>query len=278
MNGFYHIKVVHEVFDKHLTPAGVDRVIRYNFNVDFYGCTGWMLLLKRVYPLYPLARHWYDKHDHIDQMDSAEIVETWRGYVDRINATIDDAAFPPSKPDRIFHTLGRASHALTDVYSHTCIAQLIYDYFSGDAVGKAAFGAASKALPDFLIDDGPTLSQLLGDAEYAPFRKNWLPKLFAFQCLPDTGPNSHCERGIDGPNSKGVMDDAYPRLWNTAYALAVRDVSLVIGAYFTRLKAENPAKFDVVTGFRRDAGLGPAGEGPCFRRARFWARLVGGWE
>jgi hypothetical protein len=279
MNTLYHINVVRAAFKDYLSPTSIDRVLRYNFNTDFYGSPGWKIMEHKVFPLYPLARHWYFRFDHFDQLDGPDaIIETWHMHKNRIMDLIDNSKYPPKKLGPIFRILGRSSHALTDIPSHTNFVHLLYEYLQEDPAARKMVEASGKKLGEYIGEFGPTFGYILTAPEYSGFREKYIPRLLSFISIPDSGPTSHSECGIDSPNSPACKKDSRQELFNVALNLSMREVIDVIREFFERLRIENSEKFRILTEAFRDSGMAPDEPGKYARRARFWATKVGGWD
>ncbi|MFA6447970.1 MAG: hypothetical protein WCX65_00740 [bacterium] len=276
MNTLYHIQVAHAAFDKYLTPKAVDVVIRYNFNTDFYSSIGWKALQHKVVPFYPIARRWYKRSDHFDEMpDSGEIVATWNHHYGLIMDLLDDAKYPPNKLKPIWRILGRSSHALSDITAHSNLVHLYFEYFANEPDARKTFEASGKSMEDFLAESGPTLGMIISEPRYADFREKYFPRYFSYQSMVDVGPRCHDECSLDKPTSKGCRGN--PVLFKIAFAIAQREAVDIVHAFFEKLKAENPAKFKSLAEAFNDAG--PQGEhGKYASRARFWAAKFGGWD
>lgn len=279
MNTLYHIRIVKAAFNEYLSPLAVDHVIRYNFNTDFYGAIGWKIKLYKVFPFYPIARRWYMNSDHFDQLATPEtIVKNWHIHRDRIMELADDSKYPPKKIWPIFRILGRSSHAISDIPSHTNFFNVLYDYYRDEPDARKVVEASGKSIADYLTLNGPTFGQIVFSPQYSDFREKYFPKLFSFISIPDIGPLSHAECGIDAPSSPACKNDDYPGIFDIVLNLAKRDVTVIIRDFFEKLRNENPEKFKIITEAFRGAEPAPGEPGKYERRAFFWATKVGGWD
>ncbi|HOY64591.1 MAG TPA: hypothetical protein PLK80_10150 [bacterium] len=278
MNTLYHLSIVKTAFRDHLSPAAIDTVARYNFNTDFYGVIGWKALNWKVFPLYPFARRWYQELDHFDHWQEPEkIIENWRMHRDLIMEIADDKKHPPGKLESMYRILGRSSHAISDLTSHTNFVPMLFEYYSEDEEAKAKLLESGMTAAEYIPENAPTFGHVLNLPAYARFREKYLPKLFAFISVPDEGPRSHSECGMDSPNEPRTYGNLHPGIFKSVYRISERDVSNIVRELFDKLKIENPAKFQALAEDRRDILIGPDG-GPRERRARFWAQKVGGWD
>ncbi len=275
MNTLYHFNAAHSVFDKYLSPKAMDIVIRYNFNTDYYSAIGWKALQYKVYPLFPVARYWYKNIDHFDEMNSSEeVLATWRHHRDLLMSVADDAKFPPNKLRWMLRILGRSSHALTDISSHTNYVHLMRKYYSTEAGPRGEVAASGKSVDDFLRDSGPSFGSMVNDAKFADFREKYLPELFAYQSIVDKGPRSHSESGVDSPKSTACAND--PKLFEVSFSMSLRNTAEVVEALFEKLKKENSVKYKALTEAYRDVQA--AAPGKYEKRSRWWAEKVGGWD
>lgn len=278
MNSLYHIQVARAAFEEYLTPRGLDWVIRGNFNTDFYGSMGWMLLLKKVYPLYPAARHWYKAIDHLDQnADYATTVAGWNELRRRIDECADNALYPPAAVKKMFIALGRASHSLTDIYAHSVYVELLYDYYRSDAEAKQQVEQSGLPLHEFIGKHAPTFGEVVDNEDaHRRLLDNFIrPGMYTLIALPDEGPRSHSEQSKDRPASKGSMNPDYPEIFTPVMALATRDVCAVIKDFFEKLKAQNPEKYAALNTAFPGALNGP---GAFERRAKWWSDRFNAWE
>jgi hypothetical protein len=277
MNSLYHLQVAKAAFKPYVTPRGLDWIIRGNFNTDLYGAVGWIILLKGIKPLMPLARHWYKPIDHVDEQSSFhDITAMWNELRRRAFDVIDNAGYPPRNFKKMFITLGRTSHSLTDIYSHANYVELLYEYYRAEGAGDVVRSGLS--LPEFIGRLAPTFTQVADAAEggHSLFIEKYLkPKLFTDQCVPDEGPLSHKEINKDNPSSPRCNDQRYPDMFTQVMALAERDVKAIYEKFFEKLKSENYLKHYILT-----HALPGELQGPGFfeRVAKFWSDLVGGWE
>jgi len=273
---FYHVDSVKKTFGRHLPPGAVDHIVRYNFGVDFYGVLGWKILQKKVFPLYPLARYWYHEIDHFDHMNGPEtILDTYRMHVDWIMETLDDGKYPPGGAEKIFRTLGRSSHAIVDIFSHSNLVDLLYDYYRSVPAAETV-SESGMEVPEFVEKHAPLLEELAGSPEHAEFREKFLPRLFTFISIPDEGPGSHEESNLDAPDAPGSTREEYPLAFAAAIALGDRQLSSVVEKYFELLKNDNPRKLDMLLSIGADAEAGKPG--PAERRAKWWSDLFAVWD
>ncbi len=277
MRTYYHFTELKNALGKHMTPAGIDRVFRYNFGVDFYGVIAWKILQYKIFPLYPAAHYWYKPLDHFDQMNKDEALGVWHDHIQWIMDVADDAKYPLADPEKIFRTLGRSSHAISDIFSHSNLIELIYDYFRNDAAAADIQKESGLELDDFLVSRCPLFSQLLESEQFDSFRKDYLPKLYTFQSLPDEGPDSHEERNLDDPTAPGASKEEYPRAFDIALYLGQKELEKIFDELFSNLKENNPEKYRLLTETGRDANLGAAEQGPATRRSKWWSDRFGVW-
>jgi hypothetical protein len=277
VNTLYHLQIAHSVFDKYLSPKAFDIVFRYNFNTDFYSSIGWKALQHKVVPFYPVARRWYKKSDHFDEMaDSGEIVANWQHHNGLIMELLDDAKYPADKLKPIWRILGRSSHALSDITAHSNLVLLLYEYYEKEPGPRKLFEASGKTIDRFLSEDGPTLGSIINESQYADFREKYFPRYFSYQSMVDVGPRSHSECSLDKPTSPGCAGN--PALFDIALAIAHREAVAVGHEFFEKLRTQSPAKFKALTEAYRDAAPKAGELGKFARRARFWALKFGGWE
>ncbi len=277
MKIYYHNKVVRAVFLKHMSPFAVDKIIRYNFNTDFYGSPGWKIVEHNVIPFTPLGRHWYKPTDHVDQMDSEGVINTWRLHVTALNSIVDRRRFPPKKLMPMIRILGRTSHSITDIFAHSSIVELLYDFHRNDPVAKKLVSDSGLSVDKYLAAHCPTISTLLNSPEYKNFRTEYIPKMFSFQSIPDKGPTSHLECNLDAPDGPGSVKPQYPNAFDVALACAIREVAEHVDNLFEQLKKEQPEKYEALTTAWRDNPLKPDQPGPCSRRSKWWSDRFGGW-
>jgi len=279
MNAKYHLDIAKTAFQDYLSQTALDHVIRYNFNVDFYGSVGWKILQYHILPLYPVGNHWYKRLDHFDQTDDFDsVLAMWRQHRTWIDEILDDRIFPAKKLGPIFRVLGRSSHSMTDAYSHTNFSYMLYDYFREYPEAVEAVKQSGKSVEDYIIDVKPTISSVIFRDNLPGFREKYLPKLFSFQSIPDTGPRSHGEKGVDSPKSKTCSDPKYPKLFDVVYAIAEKDIKETIKSFFDKLREDNPAKYEYITGALKEVPLPGGAPGPRERRAFFWAKKFDGWD
>lgn len=278
MNSLYHIQVARDAFEEYLTPRGLDWIIRGNFNTDFYGSLGWMILLKKVFPLYPAARHWYKAIDHLDQNDDyVNTVAGWNELRRRITDCADNALYAPTEVKKMFIALGRASHSLTDIYAHSNYVELLYDYYRKDAGAKQQAEQSGMPLHEFIAKHAPTFSDVIDNEEtHRRLLDDFVrPGLYTFVSLPDEGPRSHSEQAKDRPTSKGSMKPEYPEIFTPVMALATRDVCAIVKDFFEKLKTNNEEKFRALaTAFPGDL----SGPGTFEKRAKWWSDRFNAWE
>lgn len=278
MRTYYHLEAMYDVFEKHLSSASIDRIIRYNFGVDFYGVLGWKVIQYKIFPLLPLAKYWYKELDHFDQMDSATAMNTFNTHKQWIFDTIDDEKFPPTGTESIFRTLGRSTHAISDIFSHSNLMELLFDYYRDNSAPAEKVKASGQKLNEYLRDHGPTATDLFESPDYAEFREKYLPKLFTFQSVPDTGPNCHEERALDWPTSIGSSREGYEGIFEAAFQISLRELHLIVDNLFDRLKKENPAKYEMLTKAYRAPGAEAKQPGPAAKRAKMWSDVFKVWD
>lgn len=277
MRTYYHIDSTQKVFGKHLSAASIDRIIRYSFGVDFYGVLGWKVIQYKLLPLMPMSRYWYKPRDHFDQMDHNNAIETYKSHRAELDEILNDEKFPLPGTEMIFRTLGRSTHAISDIFSHSNFIELLYEYYTEDPAAAEQAKKSGKSVAEHVRDSGPTFAQVLNDAEWSAFREKYIPKLFTFQALPDTGPNCHEERNLDWPTSKGASREKYPGIFEASYQVSIRELTAVVDALFERLKRENPAKYELLTGAYRSAA--DNGEpGPAAKQAKWWSDFFKVWD
>ncbi|HOO57519.1 MAG TPA: hypothetical protein PLN69_11890 [bacterium] len=278
MNTIYHINAVRAAFEKYMSPSAVDIIIRYNFNTDFYGAVGWKIQEHNVLPLMPLGRHWYKRLDHFDQMDSEELIETYELHKNWILELADDSRFPISKPGKIFRVMGRSSHSLTDIASHTNLVPMLYDFYRTNPEAVSEMNDSGKPIHEFLAENGPTLGKILKESRFKTIHDECLPKLFSFQSIPDKGPTCHEECNMDKPTAKGCNREEYPEIFSVATALSIREVCDVVDELFSELKQNNPSKYKFLNETHRDSDLDYGEMGKYASRAKWWSLKFGGWE
>lgn len=278
MRTYYHLEAMYKVFEPHLSSASIDRVIRYNFGVDFYGVLGWKVVQYKILPLYPFAKYWYKELDHFDQMDRERAVETFNAHKQWIFDIIDDEKFPLTGPEMIFRTLGRSTHAISDIYSHSNIMELMFDYFREDPDASGKVKSSGMKLNEYIRDNGPTVTDLLESPDFAAFRTTYLPKLFTFQSVPDTGPNCHEERALDWPTSIGSSKEEYVGIFEAAFQISLRELQLIIDNLFDRLKKENTSKYEMLNKAYRAPGEESKQPGPAAKRAKWVSDIFKVWD
>lgn len=278
MRTYYHYTELKNALGKHMTPAGIDRVFRYNFGVDFYGVIAWKILQYKILPLYPAANYWYKPLDHFDQMNVDEALNVWRDHIQWIMDVADDSKYPLAAPEKIFRTIGRSSHAISDIFSHSNLIELIYDYFRNDAAAAAMLKESGLDIDNFLAGRCPLFSQLLEEEQYEPFRKDYLPKLFTLQSIPDEGPESHEERNLDDPTAPGATKEEYPRAFDIAVSLGQRELEKIFDNLFDNLGKNNPEKYKLLTETGRDSNLVADEHGPATRRSKWWSDRFQVWD
>jgi len=277
LNTLYHMRIAHAVFDSYLSPKAFDIVMRYNFNTDFYAAIGWKALQYKIFPLFPVARHWYRRSDHFDEMsECGEIVSNWHHHYNLIAELADDAKYPVNKLMRIFRILGRSSHALSDITAHSNIVLLLYEYFQTEPNARKKVEESGKSIDDYLSTEGPTFGRIINEDEFADFREKYFPRYFSYQSIRDVGPRSHSECNMDSPKSPACAGN--PRIFEIAFNIAQREAVSVIHGFFEKLKTDNPAKYKAITEAFRDDAQKPDEPGKYTRRAQFWAQKVGGWD
>ena len=277
MKTLYHLQVARAAFEPYLTPRGVDWILRGNFNTDFYGAIGWMILLKKVFPLYPIARHWYKEIDHMDQMGTYDVVlENWRELCARVRRCADDELYPPQKVKAMFIALGRASHSLTDIYAHSNYVELLYEYYKNE--GAAEVEQSDTPMPGYVGKHAPTFSTVLDQADdkFSLLTKKYLkPNLYTFDSVPDEGPRCHEENAKDNPESNGSLNPDCPEIFVQVMALAHRDIPRIFKEFFDSLQQENPEKYKSLTSAFPGELEGP---GPFERRAKYWSDKFDAWD
>jgi hypothetical protein len=278
MKTLYHIQVAKAAFEPWLTPRGLDWVLRGNFNTDFYGSMGWMILLKGVSPLYFAARHWYKGIDHMDQMDSVtDIADKWNELRRRLRAVADDSEYKPTQVKKMFIQLGRNSHSLTDIYAHSNYVELLFGYYGADPRATELVAQSGLPLWKYIAEHGPTFSELIDNQdEWRDLMvKHMAPGLFCAQAVPDEGPRSHDAINKDTPVAARSQDPAYPGIFKAVMALAHRDVVSIVNEFFLDLKERNTLKFTMLT----QAFPGDMPEPGAFeKRAIFWSQIFKGWD
>lgn len=278
MRTYYHYIELKRALGRHMTPGGIDRVFRYNFGVDFYGVIAWKILEKKIFPLYPVANYWYKPLDHFDQMDKDEAIRTWRDHIRWIMETADDAKYPMENPEKMFRTMGRSSHAISDIFSHSNLVELIYDYFRNDDEAAALAGGSGPELDEFLVTRCPLFSELLDSPEFASFRRDYLPQLFTLQAIPDTGPDCHEERNLDFPSAPGSTKKEYPRAFDIALNLGERELVRIFDDLFDLLRKENPEKYRLLTETGGGVSHGTDELGPAAKRGKWWSDRFDVWD
>jgi hypothetical protein len=277
MKTFYHVNVAKAAFAPYFKPRALDWIIRGNFNTDFYGSVGWMMKLKNA--LNFISNHWYKAIDHMDDMfEFGLIVEAWNELRRRVAECADDDKYPPKRVKNMFITLGRASHSMTDVYSHSNYMELLYDYYRTDASAAKQVEQSGLSMPEYVGRHAPTFTQIADsrNGEYAALIDKWLrPQMFTDQSVPDEGSRSHSEMNKDNPEAKRLANANFPDMFNQMMALADRDVTAIFKKFFEELKETRFLKYTILTNAMPGALDGP---GKFERRARFWSSKFDAWD
>lgn len=278
MKTLYHLNLVKSSFGPFLTPRGLDWTIRGNFNTDFYGSIGWMMKLKKVTPLNFISDHWYKRIDHMDEMyDFTKVSIAWNELRRRIAECADDSLYMPKQVKKMFITLGRATHSMSDIYSHSNYLELLFDYYRNDPEAAEKFKSSGLPLADFIGEHAPTFSEIIESPDrHSSLINKWIkPKLFTDQAIPDEGPRSHDEINKDYPRSKRSNSPEFPGIFNALMAMDERDMTNVVRRFFEELREKNFLKFTLLTTAMPGAMSGP---GKFERRAHFWASKFDAWE
>lgn len=264
----YHVDLVKTACKPYFNDFALDQIIGANFNCDLVGNVGWKIVEKHVYPLMPLGKIMYNKDVHLDICRSfEELAKSWRGRIALLDQHLDPQNQP--SPVRVIRSLGHATHAMADIYTHCNYVELLYDFFRGK-------GISEPQLAGHIAENAVLFSELVDNTAAHPDLQPLLKELYSDECIPDVGPRSHAEINKDYPKSKRCTDPRYPGIFQATLELARRETVTCVTRFMDRLAAERPDVSAAVRAFGEGRAFKEPGR--AMRRAMRLTAIVGTWD